>query len=785
MAYSDLSDSPLNQEAATESSRFPELEPVAHDEKQPSSRQGKLGRRESRLGLKNIFGRSKAHKEADPTPRTTQAPRSMRIRASIADLGNWHHSNHSDVTVSSPTTTWTHLPPTPEFPLPETVAPESPPQRRGTMKQTKQSKPTLANWSMPPLYKAFPQAIRHVTLPATSMSSDAILRLNEKRHAMDAVEEATSFPLSPLDGHRVDKRKHRRDPSISAHSLEWTTKIFVLVTSGYLLQYAGDGHFDRLPEKALRLGPCSAAFATDAIPGRHWVVRVSATAEADGIPAPESRSIFSKLPFWMDRRSTSNLLMVFEGADVMETWITILRGEIERLGGKRNLSETGRPKTMETSHVLRDRPSKRHLMARSLPRLRSQDNHQPAMPRLRSARSSDGPAQIIGPDAVPDAAADDDSTSNSGISHDERQLENLREHSHRLSLVSSGQRTIITSAGPSPEGSPTREHLAAHAGEAQAHMIEPPSAISHHASGPSGHRQSMQMAVPIVEPVQQDHAGMRPPSTCAVSIRGDGAVSPLGLHQTPNFSLPQSSNRRFSHARIVVGEVDGDLYSERSTEPSRLARGKPPPALRATRALSVVMDQPPLREATPQRPMTGYTHSQPSSPTKYAHKLRLRSASRGRDRLDGAGTGWSRDGAAPRTGRSMPPRRHQEPPSGLRSPPLTPQDGEFDKYQSSFLDMGSPQSACNGPASAASVMTDESCESYRPLVMEPPQTTVQNHSLPPRILPHASNPHLKVQFTEKALLNRSSMPQLTEGPPPAPPPNRALPPIPQNLDARP
>ncbi|EON63650.1 hypothetical protein W97_02878 [Coniosporium apollinis CBS 100218] len=39
------------------------------------------------------------------------------------------------------------------------------------------------------------------------------------------------------------------------------TKLYILVTSGCLLQYAGEGPSDRLPEKILQLGKDSAAFA--------------------------------------------------------------------------------------------------------------------------------------------------------------------------------------------------------------------------------------------------------------------------------------------------------------------------------------------------------------------------------------------------------------------------------------------------------------------------------------------------------------------------------------------
>lgn len=65
------------------------------------------------------------------------------------------------------------------------------------------------------------------------------------------------------------KNIHQKQLSIPFTKVEWTRKIFILVTSGYLLQYASAGSFDRVPEKMMKLGKDSVAFASDAIPGKH------------------------------------------------------------------------------------------------------------------------------------------------------------------------------------------------------------------------------------------------------------------------------------------------------------------------------------------------------------------------------------------------------------------------------------------------------------------------------------------------------------------------------------
>ncbi|PHH86456.1 hypothetical protein CDD83_10217 [Cordyceps sp. RAO-2017] len=779
MAQADAFDRSSHHSLFLTTSRPADPDEVLHDEKRASSRHAKLNRRESRLGLKSFFGRSKPPKEPHAVPNTIHAPRSTRIRASFADLGHWPHAHHSDAALAS-SPSWTNLQATPEMPQHDHLARDAPADRAMSLKMSKQSRPALSNWSTPPLFKAFPQAVKSVTLPAATISADAILRLNEKRHGIPSADDAASSVLAAGDRDK-EKRRHRRNTSASAERLEWTTKIFVLVTSGYVLQYAGDGHFDRLPEKMLRLGPSSAAFATDAIPGRHWVVHVSSTAEADGPTAPESRSLFSKLPFRMDRRNTSNLLMVFECPDAMDAWIATLRGEIEKLGGKKNLSETGRPKTMDGSQSLRERRPRRTLMARDVPRPPTSHASLPARARDRGMRGSGGTARALGLDAPPDHAFEDDSTSNSGLSQDERQLDSLRDPSHRISLISSSQRTVVTSAGPSPEASPTREQGAGRADEMATHPGDFVVRPRPNASDIAYRRQSSQVGGPFIDGGLPDQATSRSPSACGTVFRGDGVLSPVGLYPTPNFSVPHSSNRRFSHARVQLAEADASLLADRAGETSpRAARGKAPPAVRANHALSTVLDQPPPRDEAAQRPSTGYRGSRHASPTKTASQARLRSNSRGRERLPAVV--MAEGGPVVRTGRSMPPGRQREAYDRPRSPPLTPRDHD-DKFKSSFLDTGSPQRGSQGSSYAASVESGRRSDLHHGGLVADPGPGGRPGPGPGRIQPHASTPHLKVDMTQKALLNRRSMPQLLEGPPPAPPPTRALPPIPQNLVA--
>ncbi|OCK84163.1 hypothetical protein K432DRAFT_274286, partial [Lepidopterella palustris CBS 459.81] len=124
--------------------------------------------------------------------------------------------------------------------------------------------------------------------------------------------------------------------SIVANTPELTTKIYVLVTSGYVLQYAGDGPFDRLPEKVLQLGKESAAFACDLIPGKHWVLQISQTAKEDGtVSMVPQKSFLSRLRLQnaSARRTATSFLLVLESAEEMDSWLTAVRKEIDALGG--------------------------------------------------------------------------------------------------------------------------------------------------------------------------------------------------------------------------------------------------------------------------------------------------------------------------------------------------------------------------------------------------------------------------------------------------------------------
>ncbi|PHH65351.1 hypothetical protein CDD81_2763 [Ophiocordyceps australis] len=724
----------------------------------PETAHAKVARRESRLGLRSLFGRSRANKDVDAPPRSSHTESDSKVlgyRASVADLGHWPSGHGSDA-VLGPNASLVNLDSA-------TATTESTQAESGrthaASKTPKDGRGSVADWSMPPLFKAYPQSICHITLAAATMSAEAILRINDKKNAL--LNEATS---TTQDGDKdKDKKRHRHTLSTSAESLEWTSKTYVLVTSGYVLQYAGSGSFDRLPEKVLRLGPCSAAFATDAIPGRHWVLNVSSTAEAVGHATHDSRSLLSKLSFRVERRNTCNLLMVFESADDMDMWIDALRTEIEKLGGKKRLSETGQPQETEKQ------PSQRILVTRDASRL-GRDVYS----QRGAAVDSDSSARLTSASMSRGHSIDEESMSTSALSQDERQLEKLRESSQRFSLLSSGQRTIFSSNCSSLDVSPTCESFAPQIIQEEPSLTQAEARLRSRPNSPDhiSWRQSIQMA----------HTGMRPLSRGPMMCRGEGVGTPVGSMATPNFSLPNSLSRRYSRTTLLPPDSDAPVSAE-------VRRHAPLSAWRTSRALSMVTDEAAPQVAAPERPSTGHYKSRQTLPTRMASEPRLRSTFYAPQKSRQEEIGGYYQSCQLSAGRPRSYRVSVGPvPYGRQMHEATPvttesrDTGYVARQRSSFLGPPGSRSRSVEASRAASRISLNSVLSDEPgRLMAPEARAATPASRPTHRVPsyYASSSQLRAGGADKALVNHRSLPQLAEGPPPAPPPTRALPPLPQ------
>jgi hypothetical protein len=191
------------------------------------------------------------------------------------------------------------------------------------------------SWVPPPLFQAYPQSIRHINLEASTLSAPSIIRMNEQRSATLVHDSVQYTPGVSADSPSANRRPRRASASLA--KAEWTRKVYVLTTSGHLLQYSGEGAFDRKPEKILQLGKDSAAFASDAIEGRHFVLHVSQSCSEDGeTDLDSSKGIFSRMGIKTAtaRRSAKVLLMVFETPDDLDSWLSAIRKMIGSLGGR-------------------------------------------------------------------------------------------------------------------------------------------------------------------------------------------------------------------------------------------------------------------------------------------------------------------------------------------------------------------------------------------------------------------------------------------------------------------
>ncbi|CAG8960863.1 hypothetical protein HYFRA_00002400 [Hymenoscyphus fraxineus] len=511
----------------------------------------KVHRRASKGGLRGMFTRTKAQMEKGVVSPVLEEP--------ISSISSSFHHKDDRTKVSVEKSTTTSSPPTPVTPAtpasrlarpsrmnfksksmkPKHQAPKSSPKSANSSPSPRRSS---AAWDPPPLFQAYPQAVKHATLSASTLSADAILRLNGhsrkpslREDIGQLFEEGGNLDQSSTAIKKEKaKSKHRRQISGSMSKAEWTQKIFVLVTSGYLLQYAGDGSSDRLPEKMMQLGKDSVAFASDAIPGKHWVLQISQALDSDGAPAADSRSLLSRLAFRGadHRRAATSLLLVMDSAEDMDSWLAVVRREIESLGGKKHVSETGKSKPDDKVMQFKAQPSHRYLVQRS------SDGSDPTSPT--SPTRNDGPREDIYEEIHSDLMKPQNSRFQGSIADAvtarEGQFEFSKERTNRFSVVSSGQRTLFTSHSSSPSTSPTRESCSTLDDFSPSVTPIEDARPRPKSSAANERRRSMQtMAVPDLD--VNALGQYRPHSTYG----GPGRPSTVS-----KFSVPNSSVKRFS-----------------------------------------------------------------------------------------------------------------------------------------------------------------------------------------------------------------------------------------------
>lgn len=537
---------------------------------------GKPTKRESRLGFRSIFARRRGITEVDDTRSIRNVATSGTKDPSTADsapsyglqwVGMQSETSFSSMRLDGPTTRpWTSTMRSPTFATPR--SPLGPYQKK---------RGSLATWDPIPLFQAYPQAIRTATLPAC-VQAESLLRVHNRRETFTNIN--VNHPdLS--DQKLVARKKHRRNSSTS--NMDWTTKLYLLVTSGYLLQYSTEGTHDRLPEKVVQLCKDSAAFASDVIPGRHWVLQVSSTFEDSAPTSQDTRSLFGKLGIRdKEKRQASDILMVFESAEDMENWMTMLRREIESLGGKRSLTETGAPRESADDLDLNSKLCPQSL-AVSDPYRFVPPGSSPDL-RWDASATFDGPElDATLADLVPDRNFDDMSTTNSVISHDGHQLDGLRDSSNRFSFMSTA-RTVLTSDS-SPSNSPLRNSFGS-----QISDTEDATPLADEKSMPEVRRR------PNGAEINDRRRSYRTSNifldnNASQSLhRNHSSLS--SIQQPPNFSLPHMGTRRRAVTSAEHAHIVHAATAATPNRPPRRPRHPPPSSLGFSRPLSIVADSP-------------------------------------------------------------------------------------------------------------------------------------------------------------------------------------------------
>ncbi|KAK3056807.1 hypothetical protein LTR09_002600 [Extremus antarcticus] len=306
------------------------------------------------MSLFNLFSRPKVEKQRGYGERGFEAPPPLPAKdlRKTASTPNLLHVQQEQANESS-----THLPP----PSPAATAPLKSKSRLKFAETTKPNKRT-GPFTPPPLFQAYPQSMKDGCIEVSTMSVEAATH-KSKGWKADAAAESSS-----IDTKRSRSALKHVANGGSGHELP--QKIFVLVTSGYLLQYAESGPSNRLPEKILHLSKDSAAFASDLLPGKHYVLQVSQAVNQEGGLVANSGNIFFKLGLRSAaaRRMTSSFLLVMPSAKEMESWMTAIRREIVALGGKQLDADPVRPTTRDPASALREikkTPSHRYQVKRN------------------------------------------------------------------------------------------------------------------------------------------------------------------------------------------------------------------------------------------------------------------------------------------------------------------------------------------------------------------------------------------------------------------------------------
>lgn len=574
--------------------QLPHTNNITTDEEGMSLKQGRTNKRESKLNLRNIFGRQKPKRDVvipEPGPPQLESPTSPMAGSSMADLHHWPYAADAPLSTPMLRRSSNSLDQPAYSPMlsvhvngAEGVG-DSRANKRASISEHEQSHASTAvmPWPPPPLCQAYQQSVKHAMMSMCTVPTETLQRLS-------STTKATARKLSDANdaGKRPEPRMRLSRATLTKSPMEFASKIYVLTNSSWLFQYSADGDNDRPPERALRISKDSAAFASDLIPGRHWVIQVLSVADAAMSELNDSKG--RKKSKGADKRQVSNFLLVCETPDDMESWLAVLRHEIEIVGGKKKASETGEPD--ESRHS--------SLTAREQPRFSQ-------IVREDFSWTRENALTMDKLERTPDLLQDDVSTTASLVSSDGNNLDNLRDSSgNRFSVTSIDLRAFGTPPQSSPACSPTRSNFPSYV-----HDTSDMDHSSNLGKSSNGHLEirARPNAAAILNRRQSRQTGNDELATynarnrsLSVDSRASTEHEYVSAPQSiPNFSIPQAVSRRFSAAQTPAITISQPLPSSPPSPPRsdsspndllRPLRKAPPTALPLSRPLSIVIDLP-------------------------------------------------------------------------------------------------------------------------------------------------------------------------------------------------
>ena len=527
----------------------------------PPAENAALGRRASKGGIFGLFGRNKSNRTSKPqtTVRIVEGEKQEHTEEN-KELGK-ALSRTAEVGAAAVVQTSLMdqsieiIPGVQKTP----ISTEKQRAAKGAAR-SKSVKRDNTTWDPPPLFQVYPQAIKHSSLSAPSLSADAILRHHKtkKKHGPDPPHTAAASDGQDSSDQDPERRVHTANKRQRSHeailSAPWVQKIYVLVTSGYVLQYTGEGTFDRLPEKIMPLGKSSAAFASDVIPGKPWVLHICQEALDDdnALNLQGSNSVFKKFSFRNEVKKPANFLLVINSPEEMNEWLVAVRKEIEGLGGRQYRPDVHcRRTSSEVRRTLQEKPSRRFLIKR--------DPYQFADPPWESLPGITSPSDVTSPDptlkdrrssVTTRESVDSPSVSNTVISAEQSNLDRLRE-TPRISYASNAK-TLSTSTASSPSHSPI--HTTFHFAETVNVEPSPDQCVT-----PKAQRASTSgLSLPLVKRRRSSDASNPPPASYNSRASPSDAVSP------PHFSVP-SYSKRYSVANHRISKIAPPPTSQSSS----------------------------------------------------------------------------------------------------------------------------------------------------------------------------------------------------------------------------